>query len=91
MGLDLGKKDKSFIWHTLNWRGLFKINVEMSDRTWVYSWELRREVGAEHKDLEFISIQVVFKAMGLNEVYFKNYLNRAKKGDQDRALNCSYL
>lgn len=33
--------------------------------------ELRGEVRAEHKDLEIISIQIVFKTMGLNEVDWK--------------------
>ena len=34
----------------------------------MFSLELKREATAEHRDMEVISIQIVFKAMVLNEV-----------------------
>lgn len=40
-------------------------------------------------DLETLSIQILFKVMGLNEAHWKNCVDREKKGDQD--LGCSYL
>lgn len=57
----------------------------------MFSLELKRDIRAEHRDLEIISIQIVFKAMVLNEVNWENCIHREKKGDQSRALECSYL